>query len=74
MTDYMRAELVRDPLRMAIQNRQPCAGCDVPLRPRHAIVEVFFNRRRPHSSLGYCTPAAYENNNTNTNTNTAHAA
>jgi transposase InsO family protein len=23
-------------------------------------IEVLYNRRRPHSSLGYMTPAAYE--------------
>ena len=34
-------------------------------------IEVFFNRRRLHSALGYCTPAAYENKIRN---NTAHAA
>ena len=35
-------------------------------------IEVFFNRRRLHSALGYCTPAAYENKIRNHNT--AHAA
>ena len=35
-------------------------------------IEVFFNRRRLHSSLGYLTPAAYENKIRNSNT--AHAA
>ena len=35
-------------------------------------IEVFFNRRRLHSALGYCTPAAYENKIRNTKA--AHAA
>lgn len=35
-------------------------------------IEVFFNRRRLHSALGYLTPAAYENKIRNHNT--AHAA
>jgi hypothetical protein len=35
-------------------------------------IEVFFNRRRLHSSLGYLTPAAYENKIRNRNI--AHAA
>ena len=35
-------------------------------------IEVFFNRRRLHSALGYMTPTGYENKIRNTNV--AHAA
>jgi transposase InsO family protein len=35
-------------------------------------IEVFFNRRRLHSALGYRTPAAYEN--TIRHNTTTHAA
>jgi len=132
MADHMRAELVCDALRMAIENRRPAPGAvfhsdrgtqyaskefsdlltehemtqslsrprqcwdnavaesffaslkleciyrqALPTRAhaRRAVfdyIEVFFNRRRLHSSLGYCTPAAYENKIRNHNT--AHAA
>ena len=132
MADHMRAELVCDALRMAIDARHPAPGAmfhsdlgtqytsteftdllaDHKMiqslsRPRqcwdnavaesffaslkleciyrqawptrtHArravfdYIEVFFNRRRLHSALGYCTPAAYENKIRNHNT--AHAA
>ncbi len=132
MADHMRAELVCDALRMAIENRRPAPGAvfhsdrgtqyaskeftdlltdhhmtQSLSRPRqcwdnavaesffaslkleciyrqalptraHArrtvfdYIEVFFNRRRLHSSLGYCTPADYENKIRNHNT--AHAA
>jgi transposase InsO family protein len=132
MADHMRAELVCDALRMAIENRRPAPGAmfhsdrgtqytsteftvllaDHEMiqslsRPRqcwdnavaesffaslkleciyrqawptrtHArravfdYIEVFFNRRRLHSALGYCTPAAYENKIRNHHT--AHAA
>jgi putative transposase len=132
MADHMRAELVCDALRMAIENRQPAPGAmfhsdrgtqytstefrdllaehkmiqslsrprqcwdnavaesffaslklecvyrqALPTRAhaRRAVfdyIEVFFNRRRLHSALGYCTPAAYENNIRHTNV--AHAA
>jgi putative transposase len=132
MADHMRAELVCDALRMAIENRHPAPGAmfhsdrgtqytskeytdlltehemiqslsrprqcwdnavaesffaalkleciyrqALPTR-RHArravfdYIEVFFNRRRLHSSLGYLTPAAYESKIRNHNT--AHAA
>jgi putative transposase len=36
-------------------------------------IEVFFNRRRLHSAIGYLSPADYENKIRN-NTKTAHAA
>ena len=132
MADHMRAELVCDALRMAIENRRPAPGSvfhsdrgtqyaskefsdlltehemtrslsrprqcwdnavaesffaslkleciyrqALPTRAhaRRAVfdyIEVFFNRRRLHSSLGYCTPADYENKIRNHNT--AHAA
>jgi len=132
MADHMRAELVCDALRMAIENRRLAPGAmfhsdrgtqytskeftdllaDHTMiqslsRPRqcwdnavaesffaslkleciyrqawptraHArrgvfdYIEVFFNRRRLHSALGYCTPAAYENKIRNHNA--AHAA
>jgi transposase InsO family protein len=41
-------------------------------RAEFDYIEVFFNRRRLHSALGYCTPAAYGNKIRNTNA--AHAA
>jgi transposase InsO family protein len=132
MADHMRAELVCDALRMAIENRGPAPGAmfhsdrgtqytsseftdllaehdmvqslsrprqcwdnavaesffaslkleciyrqALPTRmhARRAVfdyIEVFFNRRRLHSALGYCTPAAYENKIRNRNA--AHAA
>jgi transposase InsO family protein len=132
MADHMRAELVCDALRMAIQNRRPAPGAifhsdrgtqytsteftdlltkhemlQSLSRPRqcwdnavaesffaslkleciyrqalptcaHArravfdYIEVFYNRQRLHSSLGYCTPAAYENKLRNHKT--THAA
>jgi putative transposase len=132
MADHMRAELVCDALRMAIENRRPAPGAmfhsdrgtqytsteftdlltkhemlQSLSRPRqcwdnavaesffaslkleciyyealptraHArrvvfdYIEVFYNRQRLHSSLGYCTPAAYENKLRNNKT--AHAA
>ena len=132
MAEHMRAELVCDALRMAINARQPAPGAifhsdrgtqytsseftgllaDHKMlqslsRPRqcwdnavaesffaslkleciyrqawptraHArrgvfdYIEVFFNRRRLHSALGYSTPAAYENKIRNHNA--AHAA
>jgi transposase InsO family protein len=132
MADHMRAELVSDALRMAIENRRPAPGAifhsdrgtqytsseftgllaehkmlqslsrprqcwdnavaesffaslklecvyrqPLPTRAhaRRAVfdyIEVFYNRRRLHSTLGYCTPAAYENKIRNTNA--AHAA
>jgi len=132
MAAHMRAELVCDALRMAIENRRPAPGAmfhsdrgtqytskeftdlltahemiQSLSRPRqcwdnavaesffaslkleciyrqalstraHArravfdYIEVFFNRRRLHSSLGYLTPAAYENKIRNRKT--AHAA
>jgi len=43
--------------------------------PRRAVfdyIEVFFKRRRLHSSLGYMTPTAYENKIRNSYV--AHAA
>ena len=132
MADHMRAELVCDALRMAIDARRPAPGAifhsgrgsqytsreftdlladhkmlqslsrprqcwdnavaesffaslkleciyrqALPTRAhaRRAVfdyIEVFFNRRRLHSALGYCTPAAYENKIRNTKA--AHAA
>jgi transposase InsO family protein len=132
MADHMRAALVCDALRMAIDARRPAPGAifhsdrgtqytsteftnllaDHQMlqslsRPRqcwdnavaesffaslkleciyqqalptraHArrtvfdYIEMFFNRRRLHSSLGYSTPAAYENKIRNHNA--AHAA
>jgi len=132
MADHMRAELVCDALRMAIENRRPAPGAifhsdrgtqytsteftdllaanemiQSLSRPRQCwdnavaesffaslkleciyrqawptrtlarravfdYIEVFFNRRRLHSALGYCTPAAYENKIRNHKT--AHAA
>ena len=132
MADHMRAELVCDALRMAIDARQPTPGAifhsdrgtqytsteftdlltankmtqslsrprqcwdnavaesffaslklecihrqAMPTRAhaRRAVfdyIEVFFNRRRLHSALGYRTPAAYEN--MIRNTKAAHAA
>lgn len=132
MADHMRAELVCDALRMAIENRRPAPGAmfhsdrgtqytsteftdllgdhnmlqslsrphqcwdnavaesffaslkleciyrqPLPTRThaRRAVfdyIEVFFNRRRLHSALGYMTPTAYENKIRNTNV--AHAA
>jgi transposase InsO family protein len=132
MADHMRAELVCDALRMAIENRRPAPGAmfhsdrgtqytateftdllaghemiqslsrprqcwdnavaesffaslkleciyrqALPTRShaRRAVfdyIEVFYNRRRLHSSLGYLTPAAYENKLRNHQT--AHAA
>jgi len=132
MADHMRAELVCDALRMAIENRRPAPGAmfhsdrgsqytsteftslltkhemiqslsrprqcwdnavaesffaslkleciyrqALPTRAhaRRAVfdyIEVFYNRRRLHSSLGYCTPAAYEHKLRNHKT--AHAA
>ena len=36
-------------------------------------IEVFFNRRRLHSAIGYLSPADYENTIRN-NSTTAHAA
>jgi transposase InsO family protein len=132
MTDHMRAELVCDALRMAIDARRPALGAmfhsdratqytsteftdllaehkmiQSLSRPRqcwdnavaesffaslkleciyrqvlptrtHArravfdYIEVFYNRRRLHSTLGYMTPTAYENKIRNHNT--AHAA
>lgn len=132
MADHMRAELVCDALRMAIENRRPAPGAifhsdrgtqytsteftdllaanemiQSLSRPRQCwdnavaesffaslkleciyrqawptrtlarravfdYIEVFFNRRRLHSALGYCTPAAYETKIRNHNT--AHTA
>jgi putative transposase len=132
MADHMRAELVCDAFRMAIENRRPAPGAmfhsdrgsqytsseftdlltkhemlqslsrprqcwdnavaesffaslkleciyrrALPTRAhaRRAVfdyIEVFYNRKRLHSSLGYCTPAAYENKLRNHKT--AHAA
>jgi len=132
MAEHMRAELVCDALRMAINARHPAPGAmfhsdrgtqytskefndllaehemiqslsrprqcwdnavaesffaslkleciyrqALPTRAhaRRAVfdyIEVFFNRQRLHSSLGYCTPATYENKIRNTNT--THAA
>jgi len=132
MADHMRAELVCDALRMAIENRRPAPGAmfhsdrgtqytsseftdlltehkmlQSLSRPRqcwdnavaesffsslklecihrqawptrtHArravfdYIEVFYNQRRLHSTLGYLTPATYEN--TIRNHSTAHAA
>jgi transposase InsO family protein len=132
MAEDMRAELVCDALRMAIENRKPAPGAlfhsdrgsqytsrdftdllsahqmiqslsrprqcwdnavaesffaslkleciyrqALPTRThaRRAVfdyIEVFFNRRRLHSSLGYLTPVAYENKIRNHNS--AHAA
>jgi len=132
MAEHMRAELVCDALRMAIDARLPAPGAifhsdrgsqytsreftdlladhkmlqslsrprqcwdnavaesffaslkleciyrqALPTRAhaRRAVfdyIEVFFNRRRLHSALGYCTPAAYENKIRNTKA--AHAA
>lgn len=120
MADHMRAELVCDALRMAIQQRRPAPGAmfhsdrgtqytssaftgllaehemiQSLSRPRQCwdnavaesffaslklecihrqswatraqarravfdYIEVFFNRRRLHSAIGYCTPADYE--------------
>ncbi len=132
MAEHMRAKLVCDALRMAIENRWPAPGAmfhsdrgtqytsteftdlladhemlqslsrprqcwdnavaesffaslkleciyrqPLPTRvhARRAVfdyIEVFFNRRRLHSALGYMTPTAYENKIRNTNV--AHAA
>jgi transposase InsO family protein len=132
MADHMRAELVCDAFRMAIENRRPAPGAmfhsdrgtqytsseftgllaehkviqslsrprqcwdnavaesffaslkleciyrqALPTRAhaRRAVfdyIEVFYNRRRLHSTLGYCTPAAYETKIRNTTA--AHAA
>ena len=132
MADHMRAELVCDALRMAIENRRPAPGAmfhsdrgtqytsseftglladhkviqslsrprqcwdnavaesffaslkleciyrqALPTRAhaRRAVfeyIEVFYNRRRLHSTLGYCTPAAYETKIRDTTA--AHAA
>ena len=132
MADHMRAELVCDALRMAIEARRPAPGAmfhsdrgtqytsreftdllaankmiQSLSRPRQCwdnavaesffaslkleciyrrslatrtqarrvvfdYIEVFFNRRRLHSTLGYMTPTAYENKIRNHNT--AHAA
>jgi hypothetical protein len=44
-------------------------------RARRAVfdyIEVFFNRRRLRSALGYMTPTAYENKIRNTNAFTRH--
>ncbi len=37
MAEHMHAELICDTLRMAIKNRRPAAGRDLPFRPRHPI-------------------------------------
>ena len=52
--------------------RQPLPTRTLARRAVFDYIEVFFNRRRLHSALGYCTPAAYENKIRNNNT--AHAA
>jgi transposase InsO family protein len=70
--DNAVAESFFSSLKVELIHRQSWATRAQTRRAVFDYIEVFFNRKRLHSSLGYLTPAAYE---TKINNHTAaHAA